>query len=69
MMSLFQKLFSKKPQPKQRVRVCTECGMPLAEHKEWCSILRYRQEMERKAQAAKGDVRLKPDTTHSVRSG
>jgi hypothetical protein len=43
-MTLFQKLFSKKP--RQRVRVCVECGMPIAQHKEWCSILRGQQEME-----------------------
>ena len=48
-MSLFQKLFSKKSAPKQRVRVCVECGMPVADHKEWCSILRIQREM-----AAKG---------------
>jgi hypothetical protein len=51
MMSFFSKLFSKS-QPKQRVRVCVECGMPIAEHKQWCSILRGQQEMDRKAQAA-----------------
>jgi hypothetical protein len=51
MMSFIQKLFSKKAQPRQRIRVCIECGMPLADHKEWCSILRGHQEMERKAQA------------------
>ncbi len=47
---IFQKLFSRKPP--QRVRVCVECGMPVAEHKEWCSILRTKQEYERKAAAA-----------------
>ena len=35
--------------PKQRVRVCVECGMPVAEHKDWCSILRGQVEMKRKA--------------------
>jgi hypothetical protein len=50
-MSFLSKLFSRKTQPKQRVRVCVECGMPIAEHKQWCSILRGQQEMERKAQA------------------
>jgi len=65
MMTLFQKLFSRKPQPKQRVRVCIECGMPLAEHKEWCSILRYQQEMERKAQD-KGEVRLTASANSSA---
>ena len=46
-MTFLQKLFSKKPQ--QRVRVCVECGMPVAEHKDWCSIFRTKQEYERKA--------------------
>ena len=44
-MTLFQKLFSRKP-PRQRVRICVECGRPVAEHKDWCSILRGQQEME-----------------------
>lgn len=48
-MGLFQKLFLKKPDPKQRVRVCVECGMPVAEHKEWCSILRGQREMAAKS--------------------
>ena len=51
-MSLFQKLFSKKPDTKPRVRVCVECGMPVAEHKEWCSILRGQREMEANGKAA-----------------
>ena len=29
------------------LRVCVECGMPIADHKEWCSILRGQQEMQR----------------------
>jgi hypothetical protein len=48
-MGLLQKLFLKKSDPKQRVRVCVECGMPVAEHKEWCSILRGQREMAAKA--------------------
>ena len=53
-MSLFQKLFSKKSDAaKPRVRVCVECGMPVAEHKEWCSIYRTQQEMDGKARAAR----------------
>ena len=48
-MSLFQKLFSKKSDAaKPRVRVCVECGMPVAEHKNWCSILQGQQEMQRR---------------------
>ena len=48
-MGFFSKLFSGKTEPAKRVRVCSECGMPVAEHKSWCSILRGQQEMERKA--------------------
>jgi hypothetical protein len=47
-MSFLSKLFRKSPPP-QRVRICVECGMPVAEHKTWCSILRIQQE-----RAAKG---------------
>jgi hypothetical protein len=50
-MSFLQKLFFKKQAPKQRIRVCVECGMPVADHKEWCSILRGQREMAAKAQA------------------
>ena len=46
-MSLLKRLFGKNDPPKQRVRVCVECGMPIAEHKEWCSILRGQNEMKR----------------------
>jgi len=48
-MSVFSKLFGGKTEPPKRVRVCVECGMPVAEHKDWCSILRGQQEMDRKA--------------------
>lgn len=47
-MTFWKKLFSRKPAP-PRVRICVECGMPVAEHKSWCSILRTQQERERKA--------------------
>jgi hypothetical protein len=50
-MTLFQKLFSRK-KPTQRIRICVECGMPVPEHKDWCSIFRTRQENDRKAAAA-----------------
>jgi hypothetical protein len=48
-MTFFKKLFSRKSAPKVRVRVCVECGMPIAEHKDWCSILRTQREYDRKA--------------------
>ena len=51
-MGILQKLFSRKPKPGQRIRVCVECGMPVAQHKDWCSILRTQQEYDRRAAAA-----------------
>jgi len=45
-MSFLNKLLGKSDPPKQRVRVCVECGMPVAEHKDWCSILRGQTEMK-----------------------
>lgn len=45
-MLLLKRLFGKGEPPKPRVRVCVECGMPIAEHKEWCSILRGEIEMK-----------------------
>lgn len=48
-MSFLKRLFSSRTaEPTPRVRVCVECGMPVAEHKDWCSILRGQQEMERR---------------------
>ena len=53
-MSFLKRLFGSKPaKPAQRVRVCVECGMPVAEHKEWCSILRGQAEMERRKTESK----------------
>ena len=46
-MTIFKKLFAPKV-PAQRVRVCVECGMPVAEHKDWCSIYRTQLEMAAK---------------------
>jgi hypothetical protein len=55
-MTILQKLFSRKSEtPRQRVRVCIECGMPVAEHKDWCSILRGQKELDAKA-AARGSA-------------
>ncbi len=52
-MSILKKLLGLKSEPVKRVRICQECGMPIAEHKEWCSILRTLQALEaRKAAAA-----------------
>jgi hypothetical protein len=51
-MSLLKRLFGKSSEPpKPRIRICSECGMPVAEHKDWCSIRRGQIEMQRRAQA------------------
>jgi hypothetical protein len=55
-MSIFSKLFSRKAQPTQRIRICVECGMPVAEHKDWCSILRTQQEMAKKSAVPQAPV-------------
>ena len=52
-MTFLQKLFSKKQDSKPRVRVCVECGMPVADHKDWCSIFRTQKEMDGKTRAAR----------------
>jgi len=45
-MSFLNRLLGRNaPAPKPRVRICVECGMPIAEHKDWCSILRGQIEM------------------------
>lgn len=52
-MSLLKRLFGKSSQPpKPRIRICVECGMPIAQHKDWCSILRGENEMKLKAAQA-----------------
>jgi len=45
-MSLLKRLFGGKDAPKQRIRVCVECGMPVAEHKDWCAIRRGQLELD-----------------------
>ena len=45
-MSLLAKLFgNKSAEPRKRVRVCVECGMPVEEHKDWCAIRRGAEEL------------------------
>jgi hypothetical protein len=56
-MSLLKRLLGKSSEPpKQRIRVCVECGMPVAEHKEWCSILRGEIDMKLRAPQAPGQT-------------
>ncbi len=51
-MSILKKLFSGTTAPRQRVHICVECGMPVGDHKGWCSILCTRQEYAAKRAAA-----------------
>ncbi len=47
-MSLIRRLLGKDDAPpKPRIRICVECGMPVAEHRDWCSILRGLNAMKR----------------------
>jgi hypothetical protein len=50
-MSILKKLFSRNNAPRQRVRICVECGMPIGEHKDWCSIFRTQREREERARS------------------
>ena len=45
-MSFLKRLLGQSEPPKQRVQVCVECGMPVKEHKNWCSILQGQIEMQ-----------------------
>jgi hypothetical protein len=50
-MSILKRLLGRgTEEPKPRVRVCVECGMPVEEHKQWCAILQTRLDMERRRQ-------------------
>jgi hypothetical protein len=48
-MGFLDKLLGRKTAPRTRVRICVECGMPVGEHKDWCSIFRTQQEIDRKS--------------------
>ena len=56
-MSFIKRLFGRSQPQKPRVLVCAECGMPVAEHKSWCSILRGQIEREQRAAAQKAPSR------------
>ncbi len=52
-MSFFKRLLGSAEAPKPRVQVCVECGMPVADHKDWCSIRRGQIDMERASAGSK----------------
>ena len=47
-MSLLKRLLGKNDPPKERVRICVECGMPIAQHKDWCSIYQIETKLRAK---------------------
>ncbi len=52
-MSLLKRLLGQK-KPAVRVRICVECGMPVGEHKDWCSILKGERLLKQRAAASGG---------------
>jgi hypothetical protein len=60
-MSFLKRLFSRNTEPRQRVRICVECGMPIAEHKEWCSILRTQRERDARMSPPQRDATTQPE--------
>jgi len=42
-------MFGRSEEPKARVRVCIECGMPLDQHMPWCAIDQMRREKQEQA--------------------
>ena len=56
-MSLLKRLMGKTDEaPRVRTRICVECGMPIAEHKDWCAILRGQRELELRAAGSRQDA-------------
>lgn len=53
-MTFIKKLVGRK-QPTKRVRVCSQCGMPVDEHKDWCSILQGQKTQGAPAEAIAND--------------
>ena len=51
-MWLLEKLIGRKAEPKKRIRVCIECGMPIEQHRDWCAILRGQKAMAEAAAAS-----------------
>ena len=50
-MSFLKKILGRS-EPTTRIRVCQECGMPVEDHKEWCSILIGQRALDLKATAS-----------------
>jgi hypothetical protein len=51
-LSLLKRLLGKNDPPKERVRICVECGMPIAQHKDWCSIYQIETKLRAKQSAS-----------------
>lgn len=46
-------LGGKNSQSGERIRACSQCGMPVTEHKDWCSILNGQEGSQATAEVAK----------------
>jgi hypothetical protein len=55
-LSLLNRLLGKKEAPKERVRICVECGMPIAHHKDWCSIFQIETKLRAQKQASEAQT-------------
>jgi hypothetical protein len=56
-MSLIRRMLGRAEEPKTRVRICVECGMPLEQHKPWCAIDQVRREEQKQAVSSEQSVR------------
>jgi hypothetical protein len=55
-LSLLNRLLGKNDPPKERVRICVECGMPIAQHKDWCSIFQIETKLRAGKQASEAST-------------
>jgi len=55
-LSLLKRLLGKNDPPKERVRICVECGMPIAQHKDWCSIYQIETKLRAGKQASEAST-------------
>jgi hypothetical protein len=57
-MSLLDKILGRAAEPRKRVRICVECGMPVEEHKDWCAILRGQKELAERGARLQGESQV-----------
>lgn len=62
-MSFLNRLLGRDTEPKTRIRVCIECGMPVDAHKDWCAIFRTQLEMDQKREGSSFGPAATPGVT------